>query len=93
MATAATSVFTNNLPPRTLKSLVPKISGAVFFVYGEHGQPAERPANHAFYAAARGHKAIWEVPGSGHIGGTEAQPAEYERRITGFFDRWLKPQR
>jgi hypothetical protein len=77
-----------------LKSLVPEISGSVFFVYGEHGQPAERPANRAFFEAARGHKAIWEVPGSGHIGGTEAQPAEYERRITGFFDRWLaaKPE-
>ncbi len=89
VATAATSLFTNNLPPRTLRSLVPEISGAVFFVYGEHGQPAERPANRAFYAAARGHKAIWEVPGSGHIGGTEAQPKEYERRVTEFFDRWL----
>jgi dienelactone hydrolase len=89
VATAATSVFTNNLPPPTLKSLVPEISGATFFVYGEHGQPAERPANHGFYAAATGHKAIWEVPGSGHIGGTEAQPKEYERRITEFFDRWL----
>jgi dienelactone hydrolase len=93
VATAATSVFTNNLPPPTLKSLVPEISGAAFFVYGGHGQPGERPANHAFYAAARGHKAIWEVPGSGHIGGTEAQPAEYERRVTEFFDRWLRPQR
>jgi len=89
VATAATSVFTNNLPPRTLRSLVPEIGGAVFFVYGEHGQPAERPANRAFYAAAGGPKAIWEVPGSGHIGGTEAQPKEYERRVTEFFDRWL----
>ena len=93
VATAATSVFTNNLPPSTLKSLVPKISGAAFFVYGQRGQPAERPANRAFFAAARGHKALWEVPGSGHIGGTEAQPAEYERRVTEFFDRWLRPQR
>ena len=89
----ATAVFTNNLPPRTLQSLVPQISGATFFVYGEHGQPAERPANRAFYAAARGHKEIWEVPDSGHIGGTEARPVEYERRVTKFFDRWLRPRR
>ena len=35
------------------KSLVPKIAPrAVFFVYGEHGQPTEQPANNAFYAAA-----------------------------------------
>jgi dienelactone hydrolase len=93
VATAATAVFTNNLPPRTLKSLVPQISGATFFVYGERGQPAEEPANRAFYAAARGHREIWKVPDSGHIGGTEAQPVEYERRVTEFFDRWLRPQR
>jgi hypothetical protein len=92
VATGATAVFTNNLPPRSLKSLVPEISGAVFFVYGERGQPAEQPANRAFYAAAPGPKEIWEVPGSGHIGGTEAQPVEYERRVTAFFDRTLRPQ-
>ena len=68
---------------------MPQISGAVFFVYGERGQPAERPANTAFYAAARGQKEIWEVPGSGHIGGVDAQPVEYERRVVGFFDRTL----
>jgi fermentation-respiration switch protein FrsA (DUF1100 family) len=89
----ATAVFTNNLPPRPLKSLVPQISGATFFIYGERGQSTEQPANRAFYAAARGHKEIWEVPDSGHIGGTEARPVEYERRVTEFFDRWLRPQR
>jgi dienelactone hydrolase len=91
VATAATALFSDNLPPRSLKSLAPQISGAVFFVYGERGQPAERPANRAFYAAAHEPKEIWEVPGSGHIGGTEAQPQEYERRITAFFDRELRP--
>ncbi len=89
VATLATAVFTDNLPPRTLKSLVPQISGAVLFVYGERGQPAERPANRAFYAAARGQREIWEVPGSGHIGGVDAQPLEYERRVVDFFDRTL----
>ena len=92
VATASTAVFTNNLPPRTLKSLVPEISGAVFFVYGERGQPAEQGANNSFYAAARGSKEIWEVPGSTHIGGTEAQPVEYDRRVTAFFDRELRPR-
>jgi uncharacterized protein len=91
VATAATAVFSNNLPPKPLKSLVPEITGATFFVYGARGQPAERPANRAFYEAARGSREVWEVPGSGHIGGTEAQPAEYERRVTAFFDRWLAP--
>jgi uncharacterized protein len=91
VATAATAIFSNNLPPATLKSLAPKIApGSVFFVYGERGQPAEQPANQAFYAAAGQPKAIWEVPGSGHIGGIDAQPAEYERRVVAFFDKALR---
>jgi dienelactone hydrolase len=89
VATAATALFTDNLPPQKLRKLVPKINGAVFFVYGAKGQPAERPANRAFYAAARGPKEIWAVPGSGHIGGIDAQPRDYERRVVGFFDRYL----
>ena len=63
VATAATALFTNNLPPADLKSLVPKIAPRpVFFVYGERGQSVEEPANRAFYADAREPKAIWEVP-------------------------------
>jgi uncharacterized protein len=89
VATLATSLFSNALPPADLKSLVPKISGAVLFVYGENGQPAEEPANRAFYAVAHEPRELWEVPGSGHIGGTEARPREYEQRVVAFFDRYL----
>ena len=92
VATVGTALFSNNLPPRSLKALAPEISGAAFFVYGERGQPAERPANRAFYSEAHEPKEIWEVPGSKHIGGIEAQPAEYERRVTAFFDRVLLAQ-
>jgi uncharacterized protein len=87
--TAAAAISTSNLPPADLKSLVPKISGAVFFVYGEKGQPEEKPANEAWYEDAHGYKEIWEVPGSGHMKGIEAQPQDYERRVVGFFDRTL----
>jgi hypothetical protein len=88
--TAASSLFTSDLPPADLKGLVPKIGNRpVFFIYGEEGQPSEKPANEGFYRAARGPKEIWEVPGSGHMKGIEAQPQEYERRVVGFFDRAL----
>jgi hypothetical protein len=50
------------------------------------------PVNNTFYAVANEPKEIWEVPGSKHIGGTEAQPLEYERRVTALFDRELRPQ-
>ncbi len=42
-----------------------------------------------YYAAAGEPKAIWEVPGAKHTDGIEARPAEYERRVVGFFDRAL----
>ena len=61
----------------------------MFFIYGERGQPSERPANTGFYAEAKGPKEIWEVPGSKHMGGIDAQPEAYEQRVVGFFDRWL----
>jgi uncharacterized protein len=90
VATAATALFTNNLPPRSLKSLVPRIAPRpVFIIYGELGQPMERPASEAFYAAAQGPRALWEVAGSSHIGGIEAEPQEYEQRVVAFFDRAL----
>jgi dienelactone hydrolase len=90
--TAAASLFTSDLPPADLKGLVPKIGARpVFFIYGEKGQPTEKPANEGFYDAAKGYKEIWEVPGSGHMKGIEAQPEEYERRVVGFFDRALPP--
>ena len=89
VATFATALFADDLPPRTLQSLVPEIHGAVFFVYGEQGQLMERPANRTFYEKAHEPKQLWEVPGSGHIGGVDAQPREYERRIVAFFDRHL----
>jgi fermentation-respiration switch protein FrsA (DUF1100 family) len=90
VVTATTALFSNHLPPATLKSLVPTIAPrAVFFIYGERGQPSERPANNVFYATAGSPKAIWEVPGSKHIGGIDAQPREYERRVIEFFDKVL----
>ena len=87
--TAAVATFASNPPPANLEGLVPKISAATFFVYGEQGQPEEKPANEGFYERAQGYKEIWEVPGSGHMKGIEAQPQEYERRVVGFFDKTL----
>jgi hypothetical protein len=42
-----------------------------------------------YYDAAFDPKGIWEVPGSGHTGGIQTQPEEYERLVVGFYDRVL----
>ena len=92
VATVGTALFTSDTPPADLKSLVTKIENPAFFIFGAKGQPTEKPANDEFYKVKRGPKEIWEVPGSKHMGGIDARPAAYERRVVGFFDRWLLRQ-
>ncbi len=89
--TAATAAFTSTLPPTSLKSEIAKIAPtAVFLVYGENGQGgSEEKPNKLLFAAAREPKQIWEVPNGQHIAGITTEPAEYERRVIGFFDRTL----
>ena len=91
--TGAAALWTSDLPPADLRGLARQMAASALFIYGEHGQPAEKPANEGFYAAARGPKELWEVPDSGHMKGIEAQPQEYERRVVGFFDRALLGER
>jgi uncharacterized protein len=83
-------LFSNEAPPPSLKDLVGRIAPTpVFFIYGEHGQAGERNLNPTYYAAAHAPKRLWEVPGSGHVGGIDARPEQYERRVVGFFNRTL----
>jgi hypothetical protein len=64
------------------------------FIYGEHGRAgARRAPNRGFYAVAGEPKEILEVPGAQHVGGITTRPAEYERRVLGFFDRTLGLER
>lgn len=41
------------------------------------------------FRAASEPKELWEIPEAGHVGGFQARPREYERRVVGFFDRAL----
>jgi dienelactone hydrolase len=88
--TAGTALFSDNAPPKSLKDLVGRIAPTpVFFIYGEHGQDGERNLNPTYYRSAHEPKMIWKVPGSGHTGGINVRPKQYERRVIGFFDRAL----
>jgi len=60
--------------------LLTKVVGAV-----RTGMGGENTRQAGFYAAARQPKAIWKVPGAEHTAGIDAQPAEYEQRVTAFF--------
>jgi hypothetical protein len=90
--TAGTAVFSNATPPPHLIDLVGDISPrSMFVIYApEIAAGEERRFNTAFYRAAGEPKAIWGVPGAGHVGAQDARPREYERRITRFFDQALR---
>jgi uncharacterized protein len=87
--TAGIAVFSNQMPPENLKSLSGRIDPQPVLLIiaprSGHGEELSRG-----YARAAGDSAtLWEIPESGHVGGIEARPAEYERRVVGFFDRAL----
>jgi fermentation-respiration switch protein FrsA (DUF1100 family) len=89
MLTAATAIFSGDVPPPALQSVVARIAPRpLLLVHAGRGQGGEE-LNPDYFAAAREPKARWEIPEATHVGGLEARPAEYERRIVGFFDRAL----
>jgi len=57
-------------------------------VWGGHGQ-ADEAWNTDYHRVAGQPREIWRIPEAGHIGGLEARPAQYERRIVGFFNQYL----
>jgi MYXO-CTERM domain-containing protein len=84
--TVATAMFSNHLPPPSLKDVVARIAPRpVFLIYAGNGQGGEELSVDYFEAAGEP-KTLWELPEAGHTGGIEARPAEYERRVTAFFD-------
>jgi hypothetical protein len=86
---ASIAVFSNQSPPTNLKELVPKIAPRAMFLIAAPNAPTGEDLNRGYYEAAGEPKALWEIPESKHVGGQEARPAEYERRVVGFFDRAL----
>ena len=84
--TGAVTVFTNETPARNLTGLVDRIAPRpVMFIAAPNSTNGEK-LNRRYYAAAQEPKTLWEIPESKHTGGIDARPAEYERRVVGFFD-------
>ena len=86
----ATAVFSNQGPPPKIVDRIGEIAPrSVFLIWADPGMGGEDVRQPKYYAAAGQPKQIWQVPGADHTGGLKAQPAEYERRVVGFFDRAL----
>jgi fermentation-respiration switch protein FrsA (DUF1100 family) len=90
--TAALTVMSETAPPASLEDLVSRVAPRpLFLIHAEHGRGGEE-LNTSYFDAARRPKEIWRVEDSGHTGGLDARPVEYERRVVGFFDRALAPR-
>jgi fermentation-respiration switch protein FrsA (DUF1100 family) len=87
--TAGVSLFSGHRPPPNLHDLVGRIAPRhVMLIAAGKGVDSE-VLNADFYAAAGEPKTLWEIPEAGHVAGIRARPAEYERRVVGFFDQAL----
>jgi hypothetical protein len=87
--TAAVAVLSNSAPPEDLADLMPRIAPRpTLLIQAVHGNPDE--VLNEIYAARGGPSTRrWLVAAGGHTGALAAAPAEYERRVMGFFDRAL----
>ena len=86
---ASLAVFSNQSPPTNLRELVPKIAPRAMFLIAAPNAPTGEDLNRGYYKAAGQPKFLWEIPESKHVGGLEARPREYERRVIEFFDGTL----
>jgi hypothetical protein len=88
--TASVVVSTNQMPPTHLKDVAARVEQPLLLIAAPNSGHGE-DLNRDYQAAAGANSTLWEIPESRHIAGIEARPAEYERRVVGFFDRTLRP--
>jgi uncharacterized protein len=86
--TAAIAVSANQLPPDNLKDLAGRTRAPLLLIAAPHSGHGEE-LNRGYARAAGDAATLWEIPEARHVGGLAARPAEYERRVIGFFDREL----
>jgi hypothetical protein len=87
--TAAGIVLANRMPPDGLVDVMPRIAPRpVLLISGGRGN-ADEELNPVYRDAGGPSSVHWQIPMAGHTGGLDAAPAEYERRVVGFFDRAL----
>jgi uncharacterized protein len=84
----AVGIFGNEPVPSSLEDLAADVEQPLFLIAAPNS-PNGEDLNRNYHAAAGSSSTLWEIPESGHTGGIEARPAEYERRVVAFFDRAL----
>jgi uncharacterized protein len=89
MITAGLTLFSDSPPPPRMHEIIGRIAPrAVFIIWTPNGVDTEA-LNPEYFEAAGEPKTLWAIPEADHVGGLAARPAEYERRVIGFFDEAL----
>ena len=87
----ATEVLTGSEPSTPLAELVPQITSPLLLISA--GTKDEKDYNDAYIAIAGERAEHWNLPRAKHTAAVRQFPAQYERRVTGFFDRALLARR
>jgi uncharacterized protein len=88
--TVAVAVSSNQAPPANLKDLAATVEQPMLLIAAPNAPNGEK-LNRSYANAAGDSATLWEIPEATHMGGQEARPEEYERRVVGFFDEALLP--
>jgi uncharacterized protein len=90
MMKAATTIFSDHMLLPPIVDRIGAISPRpVLHRCVDPGIGGESTRQPEYFAAAGDPKDIWEVPEARHTGGIDAEPVEYERRLTAFFEASL----
>jgi hypothetical protein len=85
LKSASVAVLSDTVPPPKLTDLLPQVRTPLLIIWAPNGGNAET-MNPEYRRLAGGPSAIWAIPDALHVQGITARPAEYERRVVGFFD-------
>jgi uncharacterized protein len=81
-------VLSGDSPGPALEDQVSRIASPLLLISAGHD--VERDFNVDFAHAARSPVEHWNLPEAKHTAAIRQRPAEYERRIVGFFDDALR---
>jgi uncharacterized protein len=85
---ASVALNSNQAPPDNLRDLAAKVEEPMLLIAAPNS-PSGEELNRGYAKAAGASATLWEIPEADHMGGQEARPEEYERRVVGLFDKAL----
>jgi alpha/beta superfamily hydrolase len=85
----ANRVLTASSPPPDLGRLVGRLRTPTLLIAAGRGEEAR--FGRIYAERSQGRAGLWQVPDAGHTRALRVHPRAYERRVTAFFDRALRP--